>query len=362
MESDPFEEPLEPQQPTAAAGAAAYLNDVKTSTLNTVRTLVSQEKVRFVQDGFDLDLSYITDNIIALGYPAEKRIEAAYRNDINEVKEFFEKYHAGHYRIYNVSGKHYDRAKLNHQVVDIGWPDHHSPTLEILITIVEIMSAWLDQDPANVVAIHCKAGRGRTGTVVAALLRHRGICQSVEEGITYFASKRSTKGGGLGGVSVPSQKRYVGYFDKVLKKEIDAFPAKKLKIVRLIMSPIPLLDTLGKQFTPVVEIIDAADAAKPVFKSTPDKTYTALHGSKIVLEVGAVVAGDVLVRLYHQQSYLLTSKPVMVLRFAFHTNFHQGEEMLDLPVKELDSPKHGVLKDPRFPEDFLLRCVLDKAE
>jgi hypothetical protein len=36
--------------------------------------------------------------------------------------------------------------------------------------------------------------------------------------------------------------------------------------------------------------------------------------------------------------------------------------MLDLPVKQLDSPKHGVLKDPRFPEDFLLRCVLDKAE
>jgi hypothetical protein len=35
--------------------------------------------------------------------------------------------------------------------------------------------------------------------------------------------------------------------------------------------------------------------------------------------------------------------------------------MLDLPVKQLDSPKHGVLKDPRFPEDFLLRCVLDKA-
>ena len=59
MESDPFAEPLDDQQqqPTTVAGAAAYLNDVKTSTLNTVRTLVSQEKVRFVQDGFDLDLS-----------------------------------------------------------------------------------------------------------------------------------------------------------------------------------------------------------------------------------------------------------------------------------------------------------------
>lgn len=357
MESDPFAE-----QPTPVAGGPGYLSEVKTSTLNTVRTLVSQEKVRFVQDGFDLDLSYITDNIIAMGYPAEKRLEAAYRNDINKVREFFEKYHADHYRIYNVSGKHYDRVKLNNQVIDIGWPDHHSPTLEILLTIVEIMSAWLDQDPANVVAIHCKAGRGRTGTVVAALLRHRGICQTAEEGIVYFASKRSTKGGGLGGVSVPSQKRYVGYFDRIFKKEIEAFPAKKLKIVRLIMSPIPLLDTSGKQFTPVVEVVHADQPSKPVFKSSPDKTYTALHGSKIVLEVGAVVAGDVLVRLYHQQSYLLTSKPVMVLRFAFHTNFHQGQEMLDLPVKQLDSPKQGVLKDTRFPEDFLLRCVLEPGQ
>jgi hypothetical protein len=51
MESDPFAE-----QPTPAGGPG-YLSEVKTSTLNTVRTLVSQEKVRFVQDGFDLDLS-----------------------------------------------------------------------------------------------------------------------------------------------------------------------------------------------------------------------------------------------------------------------------------------------------------------
>jgi len=37
--------------------APSYLSEVTTSTLNTVRTLVSQEKVRFVNDGFDLDLS-----------------------------------------------------------------------------------------------------------------------------------------------------------------------------------------------------------------------------------------------------------------------------------------------------------------
>jgi hypothetical protein len=148
--------------------------------------------------------------------------------------------------------------------------------------------------------------------VVAALLRHRGICQSVEEGITYFASKRSTKGGGLGGVSVPSQKRFLpspqplpprqphasnplacrvcggacacavracaqicGLFRQGAEEGDRRLPGQEAqvllcsfsfrleavafvsrfanpppaRIVRLIMSPIPLLDTLGKQVT-----------------------------------------------------------------------------------------------------------------
>ena len=40
--------------------------------MNAVRTAVSKKKHRYKADGYNLDLTYITDRLIAMGYPAEK--------------------------------------------------------------------------------------------------------------------------------------------------------------------------------------------------------------------------------------------------------------------------------------------------
>ena len=65
---------------------------------NVVRGWVSLKKKRYQESGFDLDLTYITPRIIAMGYPSTG-FEGVYRNPMPEVQRFFEAKHKGHFKV-----------------------------------------------------------------------------------------------------------------------------------------------------------------------------------------------------------------------------------------------------------------------
>ena len=69
--------------------------------LGKIRHLVSKKKRRFIEGGFDLDLTYATQRLIACGFPATGA-EACYRNPASEMKSFIQKYHADHMMVYNL--------------------------------------------------------------------------------------------------------------------------------------------------------------------------------------------------------------------------------------------------------------------
>lgn len=51
---------------------------------------------------------------------------------------------------------------------------------------------WLAQDPANVIAVHCKGGKGRTGMIIACLLLRQGIQCDPAVALDFFAAKRTS--------------------------------------------------------------------------------------------------------------------------------------------------------------------------
>lgn len=48
--------------------------------------------------GYDLDMSYITDRVLAMSFPAE-RMRAVYRNPLWQVQSVLDMRHQGHYKV-----------------------------------------------------------------------------------------------------------------------------------------------------------------------------------------------------------------------------------------------------------------------
>ncbi|KAK6946074.1 hypothetical protein RJ641_013618 [Dillenia turbinata] len=185
------------------------------------RHVVSQNKRRYQEGGFDLDMTYITENIIAMGFPAGDMssgffgyVEGFYRNHMEEVIRFFETNHKGKYKVYNLcSERLYDASLFEGKVASFPFDDHNCPPIQLIISFCHSAYSWLKDDIENVVVVHCKAGMARTGLMISSLLLYLKFFPTAEESIDYYNQKRCVDGKGL---VLPSQIRYVKYFERIL--------------------------------------------------------------------------------------------------------------------------------------------------
>ncbi|GAA5954209.1 hypothetical protein JCM3765_005320 [Sporobolomyces pararoseus] len=172
--------------------------------LNTIRGIVSGKKARYQEEGFDLDLVRITDRMIIMGYPAAG-LASLYRNKRSDVLRFLEPY-APHYRIFNLCPLYensYDANEIVHEGVKrqegnsaverYPWPDHHPPPLSLFRIMVQGAKKWYEADPRNVIVIHCKAGKGRSGTFAISILM---ALPGLPSSPTSSSSSRSIEGSG----------------------------------------------------------------------------------------------------------------------------------------------------------------------
>ncbi|VVB05118.1 unnamed protein product [Arabis nemorensis] len=209
------------------------------------RHIVSQNKRRYQEGEFDLDMTYITENIIAMGFPAGDIssglfgfFEGLYRNHMEEVIKFFETHHKDKYKVYNLcSERLYDASKFEGKVASFPFDDHNCPPIQLIPSFCQSAYTWLKEDIQNVVVVHCKAGMARTGLMICCLLLYLKFFPTAEEAIDYYNQKRSLNGKAL---VLPSQIRYVKYYERVQNQFDGKIPPERrcmLRGFRLINCP-----------------------------------------------------------------------------------------------------------------------------
>ena len=289
-----------------------------------VRQLVSKDKNRFCFDGFDLDLTYITPNIIAMGKPSTS-IEGMYRNKLDDVKEFFNSRHPNHYKVYNLCQELSYPDNVFYKQGYFPFVDHEAPPLNLIKPFCEDAKKFLDEDKKNVVAIHCKAGKGRTGTFISCLLLYMKVFETAADCLKYYGMMRVENGRG---VTVPSQIRYVFYFEQILKKNIKCpIEFKVICLNKIRMVTIPNISSVKSGCTPTFSIENAGKSFKYWEYNKKKESYD-INDAFADFQIGDNgfdVSGDVKITFYH--SPMLGSKE-KIFKLWFNTNFIPDDGVL----------------------------------
>uniref|UniRef100_A0AAY4AFV7 Phosphatidylinositol-3,4,5-trisphosphate 3-phosphatase n=1 Tax=Denticeps clupeoides TaxID=299321 RepID=A0AAY4AFV7_9TELE len=202
------------------------------------RRMVSENKRRYQKDGFDLDLTYVTERVIAMSFPSSGK-QSLYRNPIKEVSRFLDTKHPDCYRVYNLcSEKGYDPQFFHYRVERVFIDDHNVPSLQDMLKYTASVRDWMSADSRNIIAIHCKGGKGRTGTMICTWLIDSDQFESAQDSLEYFGERRTDKSmsSKFQGVETPSQSRYVGYYEVMKNKYNRQLPPErhlKIKSIRI---------------------------------------------------------------------------------------------------------------------------------
>ncbi|KAF5002111.1 hypothetical protein FGRMN_594 [Fusarium graminum] len=210
-----------------------------------LRQIVAGPRARHPEAG--LDLCYVTDHIIATSGPSETYPQLAYRNPLDQVVKFLDSKHGEDWAIweFRAEGTGYPDESVYGRVRHYPWPDHHPPPFRLVPMIMASMRNWLHGGDFNggtitedgrpmssnkdtlteaqrsekrdkrVVVVHCKAGKGRSGTMSCSyLISEEGW--KPEDALARFTERRMRPKFGAG-VSIPSQLRWISYVERWTK-------------------------------------------------------------------------------------------------------------------------------------------------
>ncbi|XP_053389008.1 phosphatidylinositol 3,4,5-trisphosphate 3-phosphatase and dual-specificity protein phosphatase PTEN-like isoform X2 [Mercenaria mercenaria] len=250
--------------------------------------------------------------------------EYSYRNTFRTEcrcllrNRFLDSKHKDHYRVYNLcSERKYDGTKFHNRVVMYPFEDHHPPPLELIKPFCEELDTWLHTDQKNIAAIHCKAGKGRTGVMICAYLLHRRRFIDAKTCLDYYGKTRTRDGKG---VTIPSQRRYVEYYGELMKHNV-SYERKTLLFTKVKFITVPHLNngTCNVFYDIFANKVKLGSSA--LFEGQQSKMGTTLE---MPLSKSVIVCGDCCVDFFHKPPRI--GKKERIFQCWFNTFFIKDEE------------------------------------
>ncbi|XP_056246797.1 tensin-3-like [Seriola aureovittata] len=301
-----------------------------------------------MEEGYELDLTYITERIIAVSFPRGCS-EEIYSHNLKDVTRMLKSKHADNYLIINLSERRHDLSKMNPKTLDTGWPDMHAPPLDKICTICKAMESWLNADPLHVVVIHCRGGKGRIGVVISSFVHFTDVSASADQALDRFAMRKYYDDK-VSALMTPSQKRYVWILNSLLSgsMKINASP---LFLHCVILHGIPNFDVTGV-CRPYIKVYQGMQAvySSGIYHIGPG------HRDRvcITLEPAQLLKGDIMIKCYHKSD--LTSEREVIFRLQFHTGAVQGYNLM-FEKEDMEAAS----KDPRFPDYGKVELVFSEG-
>uniref|UniRef100_A0A3P9KNG9 Tensin 3 n=1 Tax=Oryzias latipes TaxID=8090 RepID=A0A3P9KNG9_ORYLA len=301
-----------------------------------------------MEEGYELDLTYITERIIAVSFPRGCSDET-YSHNLKDVTRMLKSKHADNYLTINLSERRQELSKMNPKTLDTGWPDMHAPPLDKICTICKAMESWLNADPLHVVVIHCRGGKGRIGVVISSFVHFTDVSASADQALDRFAMRKYYDDK-VSALMTPSQKRYVWILNSLLSgsMKINASPSF---LHCVILHGIPNFDAT-RACRPYIKVYQGMQAvySSGVYHIGPG------HRDRvcIALEPAQLLKGDIMIKCYHKND--VNSEREVVFRLQFHTGAVQGYNLMfekeDMEVAN---------KDPRFPDYGKVELVFSEG-
>uniref|UniRef100_A0A8C9XJ74 Tensin 3 n=1 Tax=Sander lucioperca TaxID=283035 RepID=A0A8C9XJ74_SANLU len=285
-----------------------------------------------MEEGYELDLTYITERIIAVSFP-RGCTEEIYSHNLKDVTRMLKSKHADNYLIINLSEKRHDLTKMNPKTLDTGWPDMHAPPLDKICTICKAMESWLNADPLHVVVIHCRGGKGRIGVVISSFVHFTDVSASADQALDRFAMRKYYDDK-VSALMTPSQKRYVWILNSLLSgsMKINASP---LFLHCVILHGIPNFD---------LQLPMNIQKKKAFSKFLTSVLIVVITLMYFLLQIKCYHKGDV------------TSDREVIFRLQFHTGAVQGYNLM-FEKEDMETAN----KDPRFADYGKVELVFSEG-